>query len=373
MSHENTYYVFGIHPQPNGEVHHTLKGKFFLRNGHMSVLEDHGMSPNMDLEKLQPGDAAARIRRMSSSQRRQILNGEDLRQGLHPDFLASTLKPRSIPADLQEAIGKQFKEPDQEERIGMYDYHREGMSVPQALEIHGKKGYLDGHELASEELAHIMSNVKSGKAAVRHRLAKYESLAKIEPELAAALGQVRSAVQAGHVHPNVFKQLSRSLFTDTLLPMMGNRKAYQDFMARPREGVHIHMDGNSFGSINKAHGHEVGNQAIIAMGKALRAALDESVGRKNGKLFRTGGDEFIAHVPSPDHAAMFSRNLRTKLEAIPAVRGTHQLSMSVGYGNHPEHAEEALKIAKTAKKATGKGPGQEATHVATFTPVTGGV
>jgi len=361
MANENIYYCFGVHPQPNGEIHHTLKGKFFLRDGHLSVLEDHGLARGIDLEKVPPAEAAARIRRMTHSQRRMVVNGEDLRQGLHPDLLATTEKPRVIPGDLREAMGKQFKDPD--DQVAMYDYHRHGMPGPQVLEIHGSKAYLDGHEVSPEELTAIMSNVKAGKAEVRHSLAKHEGLEKIEPDLANALGHVRSAVQSGHVPPEAYKQLSRSLFTDTLVPTVGNRKAYQDFLSRPKNGIHVRIDMNDFGDVNKVHGHETGNQAIIAAFRAAREAADESVGRKNAKLFRIGGDEGHLFVPSTEHAASFARAFRAKLEAIPSIRGTHSLSASIGYGRTPQTAEEALIQAKTQKKAGLHPKGQAPSYV----------
>jgi GGDEF domain-containing protein len=149
---------------------------------------------------------------------------------------------------------------------------------------------------------------------------------------------------------------------------MGNKKAYADFLGRPKQGVHIRMDGNDFGAINKLHGFETGNQAITAMGGAIREAMDEAVGAKHGKVFRIGGDEFHAFVPSHDHAAQFARAVRQKLEAIPAVGGTHNLSLSMGFGHTPDHAELAMINAKGAKKESYYPVGQAKTHAASQVP-----
>jgi diguanylate cyclase (GGDEF)-like protein len=158
-----------------------------------------------------------------------------------------------------------------------------------------------------------------------------------------------------------------------MIPSMGNKVAHKDFLSRPRKGVFVHLDLNDFGSINKQHGHPVGDQAIVASGNAIRSAMNEAVGKKNGKLFRIGGDEFVAHVPSHEHAAQFLRNLRGQLDSIPAIRGTHRLSTSAGIGHTPEHAEQALMQAKGAKKAMGYLPGQAKTHAASMIPGKEGV
>ena len=128
------------------------------------------------------------------------------------------------------------------------------------------------------------------------------------------------------------------------------------------------MDGNDFGAINKIHGFETGNKAISAMGGAIREAMDEAVGRAQGKVFRIGGDEFHAFVPSHEHAAQFARSVRQKLEAIPAVGGTHNLSLSLGFGHTPDHAELAMINAKGAKKAALYMIGKAKTHAASQVP-----
>jgi hypothetical protein len=104
------------------------------------------------------------------------------------------------------------------------------------------------------------------------------------------------------------------------------------------------------------------------MGTAIKEARDETVGTKHGKVFRIGGDEFTVHVPTHEHAAHFMRNLRQKLEAIPPVGGTHQLSVSAGIGTSPQQADQAQIQAKVAKKAAGYKPGMAKTHVYSAVP-----
>jgi diguanylate cyclase (GGDEF)-like protein len=374
---DNLFYVFQVHPG-NDQPQHVLLGKFYLKDGVVQVLEDHGLNPGgTDLADMSPKDAAKFIRRLSTSQRRKIVSAKQLTEGQYPELLPSAPRTRSMSRDLKEAMEDQLSEKTPGPRMSTFDYHREGMPSPQTLKVAGSKAFLDDSPLNTEELAAVMGNIREGRGTLRHRvggLAKSEDLAKMEPGLSAALEHMRNAVRLGQVQPQALETLQRHLFSDTMVPVMGNKAAYADFLARPKPGVHIHLDANQFKNVNEKFGHEVGNQAITSMGNAIRSALDESVGRKHAKSFRSGGDEFIAHVPTHEHAARFARALRSKLDAIPAIQGQHRLSTSMGWGPTPEHAEAALMDAKAAKNAAGYAPGQAKNHAAAHMPeLTGNV
>jgi GGDEF domain-containing protein len=200
-----------------------------------------------------------------------------------------------------------------------------------------------------------------------------EALAKMDPELMASLKALEGIAKDAGLDPSHVQRVRTHLATDEMLRqqgvVMGNRAAYHGFTERTqRPGVHVRMDGNDFGSINKMHKFEVGNKAIVAFGRAIREAMDEAVGRKNGKVFRIGGDEFHAHVPDHAAAARFARSVRSKLEAIPPVGGTHNLSMCMGFGMNPDHAEAALIRAKNMKRAAKYPLGQAKTHVHSLIP-----
>lgn len=358
MSYENLFSVFRIHHHEQG-LQKTRVGKFFLSPHGFEVLEDH----DGYLSKLQgqpPASIARGIHRLHNSRMHEIVNHEDIRQGLHPELI------------------QQSNDEGAEAPQSKFTYHRVGSQSPQTLTFTNGKAALDGYDLADNELKVLMQNAQEGKAHVRyhvpteHGFSKTEemaiSLAKIEPHLEAALGAMRTAVKSGAMHPDHVKTMTKELFSDSMVPHMGNKKAYADFMTRPKQGVHIRMDGNDFGSINKLHGFEKGNEAIVSMGSSIRDAMDDAVGRKNGKLFRIGGDEFHAFVPNHEHAAQFARAVRARLEAIPAVGGTHNLSVSLGIGHTPDHAEAALINAKTAKKTANYPQGQSKTHAASMMP-----
>jgi diguanylate cyclase (GGDEF)-like protein len=134
-----------------------------------------------------------------------------------------------------------------------------------------------------------------------------------------------------------------------MVPTIGNKFAYKDFLSRPKTGTHVHVDLNSFGKINKRYGHDVGDMAIKSAFNAAREALDETVGKKYGKAWRTGGDEGRFHVPTPQHAAAFAKRFQEKLDALSPINGEFKYSASVGSGPTPQHAESALASAKQDK------------------------
>ncbi len=199
---------------------------------------------------------------------------------------------------------------------------------------------------------------------------QYEELAKAAPEIREAMQNLAQQAKVGVIEPKHLDAIRRGLFTDRMTGnKMGNQAAYEDFEAgKPKGGVHIRMDANDFGSINKLHGFETGNEAIKSMGNAIREAADESIGQKKTKLFRIGGDEFHLHAPDHASAARFARTLRSKLDSLAPAGGTHRFSMSLGFGHTPAHSEQALIQAKTAKKAANYPIGQAQTHVHSLVP-----
>lgn len=165
-----------------------------------------------------------------------------------------------------------------------------------------------------------------------------EELEKHDASLSEALKAFRAA--GLHDQANV---VARHLFSDSMVPRMGNKMAYNDHLARHgNDGIHVHVDMNDFGQINKLHGEKKGDEAIKQFGN-----IASDVSRKfGGKSFRNGGDEFKMHFDRPEAAHGFARELRSQLEKQPKIGGTHNLAASIGIGHNPDHAEQALLRAK---------------------------
>jgi GGDEF domain-containing protein len=366
----HVYTIYGIHPEDKG-VSNTILGKYLLHNDAIHVLEDH----NGILSHVQDGPITPLTQRFLESLKNssyvKVINHADMASGLYPEYIKSTDADNIEPDLSAQAVtqpGARF------EFLAHGTDSMDGVK-PQMLEARGDQVFLNGTPIDMTKLQPIMEALEQGLASVRYPeaatpIAKteeiLENLMKIEEGLAGALSQLRAAVKAGHVHPDALKHITGHIFKDTLVPSMGNRKAYNEFMAKPRPGVHVHMDLNDFGKINKVHGFEVGDQAIKGAGEAIRAAADES--GPGAKAHRVGGDEFMLHFPTAEHAQRFARTVRSKFEQIPHIGGTHKISASMGIGHTPEHAEQALIHAKTAKKAANYPEGQSETHAHSMLP-----
>lgn len=329
---EDIYYVFLV--DPNGATpQRKILAKYAITDGKLSVLEDHGLG--VDLESMDPKRRDRFLNHLAQSQRTEVVSLHDVLQGHHDHHIK----------EVEDHINPDAK--DHEPLKLKYDHPQLGR---RALEIHDDTVYLDGHKLTDEEVEYIMAHVKSGDGRVSHT--RSVSLEKSQPELYEALGALKDAVRAGAVQPEAYKILSRHIFKDTMIPSVGNKLAYEDFLSRPKEGVHIHLDGDHYGLWNKKFGYHEGDKAIKTLFEAVRAAVDESVGRKHMKCFRISGDEGRLFAPTMNHANAFARVLQEKLANLPGKDGLKH-GATLGMGATPEEAEANLVANKQAKKTSG--------------------
>jgi len=376
---EDIFQVYRLRHDRMGNIQRQLAGRFCFEDDGIHVLEDYfGM-----LEGLEgPLDARKQklIRSLQNSSYVDVVRAGDLQDGSRPDLLPEVDEPQQ-PGSGQALGGRGSVAATAAKELAVppsvFDYHRPGMESPQCLEFHRPSGktLLNGQVLTDEEVQQLLSNLEDGTAVLRYRdVWALPGVMKVETELQRMFSKadpegedihgVLENLKAQGADPQHLQVLHRAIYGDPMVNDVGNKRAYADFLKRPREGVHVMMDANNFKSINDDLGHDVGDKAIKLMGGAMRQAMDETAGREQGKLFRFGGDEFAAHLPTYEHAAQFARALRSKLEAIPALAGTHRLSVSMGLGHTPQHADYALNThAKGAKNAAvdalRRKPGQE--------------
>lgn len=138
----------------------------------------------------------------------------------------------------------------------------------------------------------------------------------------------------------------------------GNKFAYNHFVKNfGKSGSHVHFDINHLSSVNKDHGYEFGDHAV----KQVFHAASELAKKYDAPLFRYNGDEGRFFLPNREKAQSFMKDLDLQLQAVEALKGTnHKLSISIGAGHTPQHAEEAIKHSKHAsqKLEAGKSPNQ---------------
>lgn len=326
--------VFIKKPNKDGKFSEHLAGRFVSHDGHTFLLEDyHGLLSHV------------------------LGNGP---MGYHEMSHLDSLKRN--PYFKVEPYSGEEEVPEPTPTRSAFEYYS-GEGKPKVIEFVNGVPHLDGIELPQHEIDTIKQNVHSGKAKIRYRFNELEhSIKKMEKvfkqlkknshpdteQIGAAFNFLRNLMAT---HPEAAKHertFADLIYKDGMVPEVGSKLAFDDFKSRPRDGVHIMMDGNDFKHINDQFGHGVGDQAIKTFGQAMRAAADE-VAPHQSKLFRAGGDEFAAHMPTLEHAAKFARKLREKLDAIPPIGGAHKLSMSFGFGHNPETADQALYEAKKQK------------------------
>jgi two-component system cell cycle response regulator len=186
---------------------------------------------------------------------------------------------------------------------------------------------------------------------------------------AEVLARVQAAGRTKVLQEELLDQTARlevQLFEDPLTQLKNRRFLFSQLRSlisgarrhgRPMAVAMIDLD--RFKAINDAHGHAVGDEALVAAADALRRAL-----RAEDVLGRIGGEEFLALLPDTDDdaAARAAERLRA---AVEAAAGPVPLSASVGYAvlegeEAPDdlvrRADGALYAAKRAGRNTVRGP-----------------
>lgn len=121
----------------------------------------------------------------------------------------------------------------------------------------------------------------------------------------------------------------------------------------------LYIDLDGFKAVNDSHGHDIGDQLLIAVSNRLKNAL-----REGDTLSRIGGDEFIAVLADLDHmteiAPLTERLLHAAAKPVLIDQVSLQVSASIGITLYPHdqadtdqlvrHADQAMYIAKQAGK-----------------------
>jgi diguanylate cyclase (GGDEF)-like protein/PAS domain S-box-containing protein len=138
------------------------------------------------------------------------------------------------------------------------------------------------------------------------------------------------------------------------------QQAMAQALRRGQQLAVAYLDLDGFKAINDRHGHQVGDQVLIALASRMKQAL-----REGDTLARIGGDEFVAVLIDLENAAashpMLIRLLAAAAEPIPADELMRQVSASIGVTFYPQlrdmdadqllrQADQAMYLAKLAGK-----------------------
>lgn len=344
------HHVYGFKQGPDGKTSRHAEGRYMTAGNHLNILEDyHGELGSRFTEGRIGPEQLGQIAKLKSDPGFTVASKYEIDSGARPE--------------LWEGPEKKVKD----KKRSSFAIHRKGHDLPDHLEFILGQAHLNGNPISEGQLHALKHYVGNGHATVRymkggnsdaiHKMeAVLNTLMKAHDPAAAekvhaALGALDALVAAGHLPAEHAEALRNHAFKDPMTGnIMGNKFAHTDFLNRAdsKGGVHVAMDGNDFKSVNDKYGHEAGDQAIKAMGGALRAAMDE-VAPGQGKLFRAGGDEFSAHFPTHEHAAAFARAVQKHMDKIPPINGEHKLSMGFGFGDNHHEADKALYEAKKQK------------------------
>ena len=136
------------------------------------------------------------------------------------------------------------------------------------------------------------------------------------------------------------EHLIRISQTDELTRLFNRRSYEEDIEVFKKEGIPENMmiisaDVNELKTINDTRGHSAGDELIKGAASCLLSVVGSS-----GKVYRTGGDEFIALVYSDDHDAVIAK-IREKADNWRSDL-VDELSFSLGYASHLENPDASM-------------------------------
>ena len=191
-----------------------------------------------------------------------------------------------------------------------------------------------------------ISAVRDSQNRIKHYVALYSDITALKEH----------EKQLDHLaHYDVLTTLpNRTLLADRLYQAMTQAQRREQRLAV----AYLDLDG--FKTINDKHGHEAGDQLLIALANRMKQSL-----REGDTLARLGGDEFVAVLIDLDDVEtsvpMLTRLLTAAAQPVTINGLVHQVSASLGVTFYPQaddvdadqllrQADQAMYQAKLAGK-----------------------
>lgn len=346
--HINVYTIFQkIHE--NGSLHDHRIGRLLILDNKVYVLEDHHKAMTSMFPVLNTQSVLSKLAKFKNSPSWDV---KDFKQSNQIDLNS-----------LNEYPNEQQSEPIDFNNV-QWLYKLNGMEKYHTLSVKDSVFHIDHQPLDNKELAFIVDSLNNGQAVLKFPDGKViksiddmaQSLRKddqghsptnpqpnLNPEN--ALQHLETLVKAGHLHPEVANTLRQHIFQDPMTGL-GNRYAWEQRNDRNPAKATAVWDLNFLKQINDLHGHKAGDDAIKAVGNAIKEA-----GKKvpHSRHHRVGGDEIVSTFETPEDAHLFSRHLTEHLDKIPPLNGTHKIGVSGGIGPDFATADKSLYEAKKKK------------------------
>jgi two-component system, cell cycle response regulator len=154
-----------------------------------------------------------------------------------------------------------------------------------------------------------------------------------------------------------FEQIKHQTFVDDLTGLYNSRYlkfALTNSVIKCKEPGQsfsvLFIDIDHFKKINDAHGHIIGSEFLVAIGRTVRNAV-----RRIDPVFRYGGDEFVVILNGTGvrGAQEIAERIRKNIERrVYVVHGQRiQTTVSIGIATYPLHANEKDTLLKLADEA----------------------
>lgn len=196
-------------------------------------------------------------------------------------------------------------------------------------------------ELYAEKLT--ISGVRDGSGALTHYVALFSDITLMK-------AHETELNRLAHIDP--LTQLpNRSLLAERL------HDALILSQQRTRTSAVVFLDLDGFKGVNDTHGHDAGDELLVALANRLKGTL-----REGDTLARVGGDEFVALLTDlarpADSEPVLKRMLQAVAEPVRLTQAVVQVSASIGVTHYPQdnadadtllaHADQAMYAAKHA-------------------------
>lgn len=154
-----------------------------------------------------------------------------------------------------------------------------------------------------------------------------------------------------------FEEVKQLTFVDELTGLYNSRylrhalaSAINRSKNKGKNFAVLFIDVDYFKSINTAHGHIVGSDFLIAIGRSIKNAV-----RETDVVFRYGGDEFVVILNDSEieGAKVIADRMRLAIERrVFSIHGMKlKTTISIGIAMYPEHAKDQDSLLKLADMA----------------------
>ena len=206
----------------------------------------------------------------------------------------------------------------------------EGLYVHQLIDDFSLEYNLQNNQIAGRETPTVMEQMigRNQRGRVLHL--------EVGVNMAEADNEIFYSVSLIDIRHHVAQQeeLTKLAHTDPLTGLMNRRHfrllADQEFTRAARTHQQLLMmmlDIDHFKHVNDTHGHDVGDQALIAIANVLRDGI-----RDMDILARWGGEEFLVLLPETDMAGAMpiAERIREQVSQIKLPKIPEGLTISIG-------------------------------------------